>query len=351
MPHFLFGWRCPCAAHDPRVSVDPGQGSSQLTPQESLLLEDYKNAAQLTYHVDSLRDRLTAFFVAITGLTGAGLSIALKDDPAGPAVDIATALLLLLAVLGVVVTLIVARLRSVQIEHFRIISKIRQHFYQDDAAIWAAVELAPGRVPRPTHTSGSFMWFACIAIVACVAAGLGMYFVVHEATQAMRNSHALVAAAVTAAVWLTLLERLYMWRAQPPPPPPFKDQSSGKGSVVPAGEIGAQVSAAEKMNRTALVGVGVAGAISVGVADGRWGYLSIALGLTLLVVLWAFDDGNRAGLREHVAFSAVYALGVVITLSGITQPTGNGGAELLYWVGATALALLVSQRVARRRET
>src|SRR5687767_6781777 len=78
-------WRRTLGAivHKP-ASVQDGDGS--LTPQEQLLLEEYRNAAQLTYHVDGLRDRLSVFFVTVTGIAAAGLSIVLKDEPSELAV-------------------------------------------------------------------------------------------------------------------------------------------------------------------------------------------------------------------------------------------------------------------------
>ncbi len=132
-----------------------------------------------------LRDRLTAFFVTVTGIAVAGLSIVVKDD-AGPdavslALAVAAALFFVVAVLGALVVSILARLRRAQIEHFRIMNNIREHFLgEQDLSLWNVVELSRATLPTPNRRSGTFMWLTMILVMSAFAAGLAVYVVMRE---------------------------------------------------------------------------------------------------------------------------------------------------------------------------
>ena len=152
---------------------------------EFLLRGSTQTAARLTYHIDMLRDRLTAFFVTVTGIAVAGLSIVVKDD-AGPdavslALAVAAALFFVVAVLGALVVSILARLRRAQIEHFRIMNNIREHFLgEQDLSLWNVVELSRATLPTPNRRSGTFMWLTMILVMSAFAAGLAVYVVMRE---------------------------------------------------------------------------------------------------------------------------------------------------------------------------
>lgn len=114
--------------------------------KEKFLLEEYKNAAQLTYHIDELRNRLTSFFLTFVGLAVAGVAILLKGEaeeglfakPEG----IVTVFLGIISLIGVAIVCILARLRRVQIEHFCIINNVRQYFLKKDYQLWNVVQLS-----------------------------------------------------------------------------------------------------------------------------------------------------------------------------------------------------------------
>jgi hypothetical protein len=183
---------------------------SSLSRGEQVLLKDYDSAVQLTYHVDGLRDRVTVFFVTVAGIAATGLTVVLKDSKASTlALNLSAALFLLVAALAAVVVLLLAKLRSAQLEHFRIQSNIRAYFYGSDVKLWKAAELSPSTVPKPTHRSGTYMWLAAILLVAAFSAALGAYLLVRVANHWMSNGLAWVVAAASGLVWTLLLDFSY----------------------------------------------------------------------------------------------------------------------------------------------
>jgi hypothetical protein len=157
---------------------------SELDRRDQFLLKEYETAAHLTYHIDQLRDRLTAFFVTVTGIAVAGLSVVLKGEAdksnASLAVVVAALLFIVVAVLGGLVVAILARLRRAQIEHFRIMNNVREHFLGDDLPLWSVVELSRRTLPTPNRSSGTFMWLLMILVVDALATGLGLYVLMHD---------------------------------------------------------------------------------------------------------------------------------------------------------------------------
>lgn len=183
------------------------QRDSSLSRGEQVLLKDYDSAVQLTYHVDGLRDRVTVFFVTVAGIAATGLTVVLKDSKASAlALNLSAALFLLVAALAAVVVALLAKLRSTQLEHFRIQSKIRAYFYGSDVTLWNAAELSPQTVPRPTRRSGTYMWLAAILLVAAFSAGLGTYLLVRVANHWTSNGLAWAVAAASGLAWTLLLD-------------------------------------------------------------------------------------------------------------------------------------------------
>lgn len=330
-----------------------------LASRDQLLLEEYKNAAQLTYHVDGLRDRVTTFFLTVVGLAAAGFSLGLKDDASPLAIDLVSVLLLLVALLGLVMTTIVARLRAVQIEHFRILSNIRQYYIGKDLELWNTVELAPSTVPRPSRSSGSYMWFVAIMLVAALGAGAGTYVLLHEANAWLRNSYSIAVAVGAAVAWAVVLDVVYLRRARPREAPRYTSPPIVPLEPASAGSAGTHASAPAVTSpahgsdvggrRTAVVGVAVAGAISVTVGEGEWGPLAIPLGVSLFLVLLAYDDRVRSGWAERLAFAAAYGLAAMITIAGAVTPEPGEWHEVAYWGTASLLALVVARLIEERR--
>jgi hypothetical protein len=64
----------------------------------------------------------------------------------------------------------------------------------------------------------------------------------------------------------------------------------------------------------AVVGVALAGALASILGRGDWTWASVALGITLLLVLHAFDDPTDTDPAVHLAFSAVWSLVALVAL-------------------------------------
>src|SRR5215204_2847770 len=80
-------------------------------------------------------------------------------------------------------------------------------------------------------------------------------------------------------------------------------------------------------DEAALLGVALAGIVALYLGPGPWGWLSSAVGITLILILLAYDPNiryrqrsqNRWALlkdhwKKHLAFSAVYALSGLVIL-------------------------------------
>ncbi len=66
--------------------------------------------------------------------------------------------------------------------------------------------------------------------------------------------------------------------------------------------------------QSALLGVALAGAISVAAADGNFDLWDSIVGVSLLVILWAFDHHPDGSWKVGFAFASVYGLCWVITV-------------------------------------
>jgi hypothetical protein len=196
----------------------------QLTPAEQLLLKEYESARELTYQIDELRSRLTTYFVTLAGVAVAGLSLTLKDFTSSSQYLRSTLVgLLFLAVagVGILTVVILARLRRVQLEHFRIIDNIRAHFLGDDYELWNVVELSAQTLPKPTRRSGTYFWLLMIELVSWGSATLGAYVLMRRAHHVLAGWSAVTLAAVGALVVMLAVDVLYLRLAQAPARPRY----------------------------------------------------------------------------------------------------------------------------------
>lgn len=146
---------------------------------DDFLLEEYKNACHLTFHIDELRSKLTSFFLTFSSITVAVLLLLLKDDFSEiitfPPELIVVSFLLLEAFIGICIVLVLARLRKVQIEHFRIINNIRTSFLKNNYELWNVVQLSSKTLPTPNKTSGSYYWLLMIVFVTSILLTVSTY--------------------------------------------------------------------------------------------------------------------------------------------------------------------------------
>jgi|GEM_PF-5788639 len=76
--------------------------------------------------------------------------------------------------------------------------------------------------------------------------------------------------------------------------------------------------------QSALLGVALAGAISVAAADGNFDLWDSIVGVSLLVILWAFDhhaDGNwKVGLAFASVFGLCWVIAVGVVIDAAIEP-------------------------------
>ena len=176
---------------------------------KEFLFEEYKAAQQLTFHNDELRSKLTNFSLTFSALALTGLILLIKGDyrkiyelQAESAVII---LLFVCSILTAIIVLIVSRLRSSQLEYFRIINNIRSYFFQNDLELWNTIELSERTIPRPTFKSGSYFWALLIMLISTLffAAGVLLW------------EKALIYTSLSSLLWFTLLNIFYFQNAKP----------------------------------------------------------------------------------------------------------------------------------------
>lgn len=133
------------------------------------LLKEYQAAQDLTFHIDNLRSKLTQFFLVFLGISITGLSLLLKGESSTSffsSIESPVAIIsLIISIIGSISTLLIARLRSAQFEHFRIVNKIRGYFLKTDVQLRNIVELSKFTLPvREKWTSGSYYWALLIIL-------------------------------------------------------------------------------------------------------------------------------------------------------------------------------------------
>lgn len=192
----------------------------ELSRRDQFILKEYEEASRLTYHIDQLRNSLTGFFLTFGGVAGAALAILVKGEASSGTLyfseGVIAGLLALVATLGAIVIMILARLRSAQIEHFRIINNIRTYFLGSELELWNVVELSGATVPKPNRKSGTYFWTLLIIVLSCGFLSVAAYLALAEANV----SEALCKWGIPLVTFLLsalLLERLYFGLAEPPP--------------------------------------------------------------------------------------------------------------------------------------
>lgn len=144
--------------------------------QDKFIIEEYKSAVKLTYHIDELRNKLTTFFLTMTGIGAAGLAILIKGEAKTGIYDfIISILLLVVAIVGFLIVMVLARLRRAQIEHFGIIDNIREYFLNKDYKLWNVIQLSNKTRPVPNRRSGTYIWLLVIIIVNSFVFALSLY--------------------------------------------------------------------------------------------------------------------------------------------------------------------------------
>jgi hypothetical protein len=99
----------------------------------------------------------------------------------------------------------------------------------------------------------------------------------------------------------------------------------------------------------AVVGVALAGALASILGQGDWTWASVPLGITLLLILHAFDDPTDDDAAVHLAFSAVWSLVALVALGLALQWVDRhdwisgeniAGYDFVIWLVLTAIWIL-----------
>jgi hypothetical protein len=154
---------------------------SNLNKQDRFLVEEYKTAVKLTYHIDRLRNNLTKFFLIFGGVAVGGVTILLRGEGKHSFFGKATvigSLLFVVSLMGILIVAVLARLRKVQIEHFHIINNIRKYFIRDDSTLSDVVVLSDRTLPSPNRYSGTYIWLCMIMVLNSVIFTLSLCLIV-----------------------------------------------------------------------------------------------------------------------------------------------------------------------------
>lgn len=198
-----------------------------MNRQELFLVEEYKNASQLTFHIDTLRNKIISFFLTFLGIMVAGVVAYIKGDlDASPKInpELFIGLFILISwLLGGIIILILGRLRRVQIEHFRIINNIRSYFYEENITLWNVTQLSVKTLPSPNRYSGTYFWIFTIILVSSLMLPLSLYMMLEKMYSYQVFNIAMVCLYFASII---LFDRLYLRFATPPVHQPYDAENS-----------------------------------------------------------------------------------------------------------------------------
>jgi hypothetical protein len=190
-----------------------------LTKQEEFLIKEYESAIQLTYHIDELRNKLMVFYLTYSGVAFAAMAILFKGEARNTLFEhveaVVGVLLLIVALTGLVVVQGMARLRRVQIEHFRIIGSVRKFFLEKDLNLWNLIQLSAKTLPKPNRKSGTYMWLLLVMLISSSLFSLSVYLFVVKVYSVFPTIWGACTALAAFPFFLVLQDRFYFAWASP----------------------------------------------------------------------------------------------------------------------------------------
>lgn len=184
--------------------------ADRLEREEEFLLKEYDTAVQLTFHVDEMRSKFTNLFITLVGVAAAAVSLLLQgsaeNNRLGNYEILLGIFLLLLGLTGTLVITVIAKLRRVQLEHFRITNNIRKQFLGSNYSLWNVVQLSDQTLPSPSRTSGTYYWTLILILINSYVVGLGIYLLLKRLDFALMGT----------LVFILLQDWLYFQLAVPP---------------------------------------------------------------------------------------------------------------------------------------
>ena len=157
-----------------------------MAADTELLLAEYNNCAQITNHIDNVRNVITSFFLTINGGVLIVLSLMVEGEVPqggfGSPKTLLAGLLLMVCTLGTLFTGTIARLRRVQTERYRIANGILDHLLSSEVRLVIPLtnrSLASdaGGSGLGKRTTGSYLWTLAIMLPTASLAGLAGYYI------------------------------------------------------------------------------------------------------------------------------------------------------------------------------
>jgi len=202
--------------------------TDNLSREDEFLLKEYYTATRLTFHVDEMRSKFTNLFITIVGAAAAAISILIQGNAKNPTFGnfeiVLGVFFLLLAVAGILVIVVIAKLRRVQLEHFRITNNVRKHFLGTNYPLWNVVELSDRTLPLPTRRSGTYFWTLVLIVLNSYVVALGVYLLLHS----------LVLGLLALLLLILIQDDLYIRLANPPEPQVYSQESPPDQESQPA---------------------------------------------------------------------------------------------------------------------
>jgi len=179
-----------------------------MKDKTDFLIEEYNSAIKLTYHIDELRNKLTSFFLIFAGLSSSMISLFLEGKILNNEIDQYKSLsfiLIFISIIGLVIILILGRLRRVQFEHFNIINNIREYFLYEIPDYKSITILNKDTLPHESYSSGSYLWTLIISLTSSLILASSLYFLFFRSESFLSTFIAIV----SGLLFFILLNSLY----------------------------------------------------------------------------------------------------------------------------------------------
>lgn len=188
-------------------------------PIDEFLFAEYEQARDLTFHIDDLRNKLTNFFLVISGAGIAGIVFLLRESEKTQYFSkplVVATLLLVIGIIGILFVCILAKIRKAQLEHFAIINNIRTYYIKDDVTLKNVVQLSDRTLPPPRRTSGTYFWLLIVMILESIIFSASVYLFFVEVFNIIDKNRGITLLVICFFAILRINDWLYFKLVQPP---------------------------------------------------------------------------------------------------------------------------------------
>jgi hypothetical protein len=167
-----------------------GTGGGNTDTQHELMLLEYERSSEFCNHVDGVRNVITSFFLTVVGgaafLIDRFSSAELKAGPLGSPTVRVVALLYLVATIGLLFVVVIARLRRVQLERYAIMNGILDRVLTGatrDVVPFANTSIAggSGAGAMRRRSTGSYFWTMILVLPGALLVGIATALVLDSA--------------------------------------------------------------------------------------------------------------------------------------------------------------------------